>query len=97
MRARKSLGARESLERVCGTLGHLWQGGSSSRAATNTVTSIAAHCCCCHSVPPPMPGPDNLLERNSSYLPKLEREEGGGSTCAERHWISLHRAAFSFG
>ena len=73
-------------------------GWQQQRAATNTVTSIAAHCCCCccHSVPPPMPGPDNLLERNSSYLPKLERE-GGGSTCAERHWISLHRAAFSFG
>ena len=52
-----------------------------------------------HTVPPPMPaskGPDNLLERN----PTTWRFGGGGeegSTCAERHWISLHCVAFSFG
>ena len=28
---------------------------------------------------------------------KLPAKAGGSSTCAERHWISLHRAAFSFG
>ena len=66
-------------------------------AATNTVTSIGAHRCHhhpqCSTTDASEQGPHNLLERNPTTWPR-----GPMPTCArERHWISLHPAAFSFG
>ena len=102
-RARKSLAARESLERVCATLGHLWQQQQAPAAAAAPTSMPAptplhpsARTTTIHTVPPPMPGPRQLARKKPDYL-AVWRRGLEGSTCADRHWISLHRAAFSFG
>ena len=60
MRARKSP-PRESLERVCATLVHLWQAaGSAPPRHQHRYIHRRAHRCCSDA----RKGPDNLLERN---------------------------------
>ena len=60
LRARKSP-PRESLERVCATLVHLWQAaGSAPPRHQHRYIHRRAHRCCSDA----RKGPDNLLERN---------------------------------
>ena len=68
-------------------------------AATNTVTSIGAHRCHhdpqCSTTDASEQGPPQLARKKPTTWP---RAGGVPPTCArERHWISLHPAAFSFG